>query len=142
VMNAGLLYLYEFYNCKYTKHTFELFHLFGDPESFLRLHRPTRFAGLTHPQSIPKGVSSTIKINGVEKGTRVCLFSDSAKINIHLVKTAENQPVAFDVVPGETGRIFVTATRHDKMPYQGIIHVSGKKALAFPPPKKGVCPKP
>lgn len=137
VMNAGLLYLYEFYNRERTKTTFELFHLFGDPESALRLHRPTRFAGLTHPGSIPKGGSSTIEINGVEKGTRVCLFSDNAKMNIHQVKKAENGTMVFDVVPGDTGRIFVTATRHDKIPYQGIIRVSGEKARAFSQKKKG-----
>jgi len=123
ILNSGLLYLYEHFNMKLTKVTFELFHLFGDPESFIRFHEPAKFPRPQYPETISADRKQTLKISGVEKGTLVSLFSDNPEMGLHLAKVTVGQQVGFDVLPKDEGTIYVTLSKYGKIPYQGRIKV-------------------
>nr|WP_319394779.1 C25 family cysteine peptidase [uncultured Desulfobacter sp.] len=124
ILNSGLLFLYEKYNMELTPITFELFHLFGDPESFIRLHAPTPFTGITHPSDLSAGNASKIQIKGIAKGALVCLYSSDENVGIHQAKVAQSDNVTFEVTPKAKGTIFVTVSQYDKIPYQGKMMVT------------------
>ena len=98
--------------------TMQLFHCFGDPESFVRLHAPQDLV-VTHPASVDNGTQLTLT---AEVGALVSLYAP-APINFHQVKISDGSPMVFDVLVEELGDLFVTVSKYDRIPYEGVVGV-------------------
>lgn len=116
VLNFGKLYYRENYSTDET--AFRLYHLFGDPESFLLLRRPETIS-VSHAASIAAQPTTLAVVTG-EGDSRVCLYSKA--LGIHVVTNTTSEGVArFDISPPGTGAILVTVTRYNRRPYEGTI---------------------
>jgi len=115
ILNFGKMYMGE--NYYFSETTFRLFHVFGDPESWIQLPELTDFS-ISHPASIG-GSAQTITITTGESDAQVCLYSDA--LNIHLVTNTTGTSASFDVNTASTGTIHVTVTKYGRRPYEGTI---------------------
>jgi hypothetical protein len=89
--------------------------LYGDPESFFRFNQPSMLA-VTHTDAIATG-PNTIEIT-TEEGAMVCLYSSN--FGIQQAKIADASGLAsFNISPASAGAISVTASKYDRVPYEG-----------------------
>jgi hypothetical protein len=123
MLNFGKMYLEENYGNKtYVEYTFQLHHLFGDPEMEAILATPAAQT-VTHPDALPvSGTPTNITVTTGEPGSQVCIYSPGLN-NLQLVgeTTGAVGSVSFDVVQSNTSPIYVTVTRRGLRPYEGII---------------------
>jgi len=119
ILNFGKMYMYEKYYPNET--TFKLFHLLGDPESFIRIAN-LQALNPSYSSIITPGVQ-TVEITLDVADCDVCLYSEA--LNVHQRITTTNTTASFDISPGNTGTLYVTAYRHDRIPFEGTIQVSG-----------------
>ncbi len=120
ILNFGKLYLREKYSDDLT--TFRLFHLFGDPESYIQLITPATPA-ITHPAAVNLGVTTRVVISNLLSDSQVCLYSSA--LGIQQVTNAAGASVSLDVTPMTTGTLWVTVTRYATRPYSAPITVQG-----------------
>jgi hypothetical protein len=126
ILNFGKMYMYEHYFADRT--TFRLFHVFGDPESWLRLRTPEDLS-VTHPDILTFGVQTVTVATG-EADCQVCLYSEG--LGVHEVQVTTNTSAIFTLNAEIAGTIDVTVTRSDRRPYEGEISVvSGTNAFWF-----------
>lgn len=114
ILNFGKMYMYEKYFAHET--TFRLFHLFGDPESYLQLGLDS--LSVSHSAVIPTGAQSVTITTG-EAGCEVGLYSSS--LGIHQRVTTTNSAAEFTFPAVTAGTIYVAVTKFGKRPYEGTI---------------------
>lgn len=124
ILNFGKLYMYEQYYAHET--TFRLFHLFGDPESYLQLGLDS--LSVSHSAVIPEGTQSVTITTG-EADCDVALYSSS--LGIHQRITTTNSEAVFTFPPVSAGTIYVTVTKFGKRPYEGTILAGDITPLTF-----------
>jgi hypothetical protein len=110
----------------YNKYIFTELTLFGDPEMPLWKENPSSFA-VTHPDSISIGSSSFTVHVETSEGTNVnnayvCLWKDD---EIYLTNyTDSTGNVTFNPSPSTSGKVNVTVTKQDFLPYEGEVDVN------------------
>lgn len=134
ILNYGKLYMYNSRvktgnpqypwaaSERYVTLTFEVFNLQGDPEVSLWTMEPSTFR-VSYPRRVLKGASITV---GVYSGGQavpealVCLMGE----RIYLRSKTNNQGnVSFQLTPSSTGTISITVTKHNYIPYEGVITI-------------------
>ncbi len=131
VMTFGKIYMsYEWgsgYTDVKTRYTFELFHLFGDPEMEIWTEQPQNFNAI-HPDKIGSGSSQKFVVtvkdlagNPIEH-SRVCLSKENDIYEVYYTNSAGE--VLFDITPSSSGLIDITVTKHNFIPYEGVIIVT------------------
>ena len=101
----------------YTHETFELFHVFGDPEAQIQLHTPATRT-VSHPSAVPAGASSVVVTTG-DSGSLVCLYGDT--VGVHKVGVTSGGSAAIDINPTGIGPVHVTVTKFGARPYEGTM---------------------
>lgn len=100
--------------------TFRLFHLFGDPESQLRLIEPQSVIA-THPSTLSISASAvTVTVSSAD--SIVCLYSPS--LGLHAATTPIGGEAVFPLTLSGNGTNYVTVTGHNLRPYEAEIVVS------------------
>ena len=122
MLNFGKMYMREKYYAHET--TFRLFHLFGDPESYLHLLEPA-IQSVNHPAIVEFG-SPEVTVQTGEAGSQVCLYSDLLQIHAVALTTGALGTASFTLNPVVTGTVYVTVTKWGKRPYEGTLEVSGE----------------
>jgi hypothetical protein len=119
--------------------TFELFHLFGDPEMQIWTARPATLA-VTHPSAIGSGNVQEFVVtvrdgNGPVAHALVGLFkANDLQVADH---TDPSGDVVFRITPSTGGTLDVTVTAHNYRPYQGAVTVTSGGAKITISPKSG-----
>ncbi len=120
--------------------TFELFNLFGDPELELWTDYPETL-DVTHPSTIgSQGLQSfVVKVNDASLApvnhARVCLWKAS---DIYEVEYTDALGCAyFEITPASSGDLLITVTKHNFIPYESIISVTGSGATISVTPEQG-----
>ena len=123
----------------YVDLTYELFNLFGDPElelwtkspDTLYVDHPTHIGSLG-PQSFVVQVDDGI--NPVDHA-RVCLWKDGDIFEVAYSDTLGY--VYFDITPFSSGSMYITATKHNYIPYDGMISITSSGATILVTPEQG-----
>jgi len=120
-------HIYGIYLDFYDKLTYELFHLFGDPEMWIWTEEPKKLE-VTHPSKIGSGGLQEFVVNATDENgnpvhnAAVCLRKSN---DIHTVKyTNPNGTVIFEIEPSTGGNMDITVTAHNHRPYEGNIEVT------------------
>jgi hypothetical protein len=139
VLTYGKVYMaqtYE-YGGYYTKTTFYLFHLFGDPELPIWTAQPGALT-VTHPTTIGSDglqklfVKVQDALGAPVHYARVCLQKTNEVYAVAYTDTAGY--AYFDVTPSTGGPLDITVTKHNYRPYESTIAVtSGGAALSLTP---------
>ena len=124
----GKVYMTVMRGTTYTeKLTYEMFHLFGDPEMWIWTEEPKKLE-VTHPSKIgSEGLQEFVVKVTDENGNpvhnaAVCLRKSN---DIHVAKyTNPNGTVFFEIEPSTGGNMDITVTAHNYRPYEGIIEVT------------------
>ena len=125
ILNFGKMYMYEEYAPN--PNTFKLFHLFGDPESYIRVEEPAALA-VSHANEIGLGEQSFAVQVGAD-GVDVCLYSSA--VGIHQVVQSSGGRAVFAINPSVAGVMQVTATGYGFRPYEGSVSVMGGQKFQF-----------
>lgn len=125
-LHFGKVYLLQRHNSS-LRTTFEIFHVFGDPEGDIVLHTP-QIQTVSHPTSISTGSQSVVVVTDNDS-VQVCLYSEA--LGIHLVALSQNDSAVFNINPSSSGEIRVTATGFGKRPYEGVISVTNGNNQLF-----------
>ncbi|MCX7748018.1 MAG: C25 family cysteine peptidase [Clostridia bacterium] len=132
----GKMYMYQKFGVSTdTQRLFRLFHLFGDPEGYIQLHKP-KALNVVHPAAVPLG-AGTVQVDAGEDGVTVCLYNED--LGVHQMAKTINGTAVFDISPSNAGDIHVTVTGFGIRPYEGIIHAGGGNVT---PPVYTSTPKP
>jgi len=124
ILNFGKMYLYEKFSTDIR--TFRLFHVFGDPETFIQLSPPETLA-VSHSSSVSTG-AQTLVISTGEAGCDVALYSSS--LGIHKRKTTTGTNASFFINPATIGIIHVTVTKPDARPHESEIRVGSDEEFS------------
>lgn len=117
ILNFGKFYMAEKFWLD--EDTFRLFHLFGDPESPLRLVEP-KANTVTHPAMLHMEVTAvTVEVS--QAASTVCLYGPS--VGIHAAASPEGGRAVFSLALTNSGTLHVTVTGDDLRPYEGQIAV-------------------
>ncbi len=135
ILRSSLLYLYTHLNIEgSTKLHFQLYNIFGDPESYIRLHQPKTFKSPELISTIEISEKSVdLIVSNIEKGTRVSLYSSTKGLNIHQAQIASGNTVTFKIIPTQEGAVTVTLTKYDRVPLQKSIKIVASKENSKPP---------
>lgn len=126
------------YTGDFTQETFELFHLFGDPELAIWTEQPRALAA-SYPQQIGSNGLQKLVVNVTDPSTgspvphaKVCLLKGN---EVHKVAYTDPEGGAYFSVYSTTGGVMqVTATKHNYRPYIGSITVTnGGASLSVNP---------
>ena len=119
ILNFGKMYMYEkFYP---DKTTFQLFHVFGDPEAALLIGEPATLT-VSHDSLFILG-NTNLSITASEPGAIACLYSSA--LNIHQIETIDAASNAtFTIHPTLPGTLSVTVTKPCFRPYESSITVA------------------
>jgi hypothetical protein len=143
VLTYGKVYMSTIYgyNGDYTNATFEVFHLFGDPELSMWTEQPRNLA-VSHPQQIGSNgvqkfvVNVTDQVTGVPVDhVKVCLQKESEVYEVAYTDPAGG--AYFSVYPLSGGEMKITATKHNYQPYEGSIAVTNGGAVLSLSPDVG-----
>ncbi|MHA2066048.1 MAG: C25 family cysteine peptidase, partial [Candidatus Thorarchaeota archaeon] len=123
------------------KETFELFHLFGDPELSIWTE-PPRVLDVSHPDEIGSQGSQNFVVNVTDQGTgapihyaKVCLWKDS---EVYIVAYTDPDGGAyFNVYPTSDGDMTKTVPKHKYLPYEETISVTPGGATLTVTPDSG-----
>jgi hypothetical protein len=142
VLTYGEMYMANVYGYAgdHTQLTFELFHLFGDPELAIWTVQPEAL-DVTHPAAIGSGGLQEFVVT-VKDGTdvpvhhaKVCLRKEN---EIHEVAyTDPAGQVFFNIIPSSGGQMNITVTKHNYRPYEGTITVTHHGATLSVDPASG-----
>lgn len=115
ILNFGKMYMRE----KYWSHeeTFKLFHLFGDPEAYLRIKTPQAVT-VSHPSSL-LGRNHTITVNVSDNDSVVALYSET--LGIHQRAIPSGGQASFSITNSASGDVAVTVTGPEIQTYEGTI---------------------
>ncbi|ODS41762.1 MAG: hypothetical protein A7315_00165 [Candidatus Altiarchaeales archaeon WOR_SM1_79] len=142
VLTYGKVYMASEYGYTgdYTNLTFELFHLFGDPEMAIWTEQPTALT-VTHPDTIGSGGSQKFVVTVNNSGgdpvhhARVCLQKGNDVYEVEYTDTSGQ--VFFDITPSSGGEINVTVIKHNYRPYEENITVTSGGAMLSTNPENG-----
>ena len=126
MLYAGKAYMYANYGASLI--TFELFHLFGDPEAEVVLNTPQAL-GVLHTAFVDEGTTAISIVTGRD-GVRVCLFDEGQQLS--RIKIASNGKADFIVPALLKGRLQVTVTGFGVRPYLGTIEVISSGVAVSP----------
>lgn len=121
VLNFGKMYMRERYYTHET--TFRLFHLFGDPESYLQLLEPAD-QSVSHP-AVVDFESPDVTVQTGEAGSQVCLYSELLQVQEVALTTGALGTASFTLDPVTTGTVYVTVTKWGCRPYEGSLDIGG-----------------
>ena len=122
-----------------TKVTYELFNLFGDPETELWTAYPQNMV-IHHPAAIGSGflqhfvVTVNDTLGQPLENARVCIQYGS---DLQVVATDSNGVAEFSYTPGYTGSANITVTKHNYRPYWNVITVTSGGAMLTVSPNIG-----
>jgi hypothetical protein len=103
------------------------FNLLGEPEMPVWTDQPGSFS-VTHPSTIPPGTSSfPVHVDDAAKApvnqAYVCLWKEG---EVYLTGyTNSLGDITFDPAPSSQGNIYVTVTKHNFLPYEQTVEISG-----------------
>lgn len=110
----------------YEQYVFTELTLLGDPELPVWTDDPSNLT-VTHPSSLPQGQSSfavNVRSGGYNVSEAlVCLWKDGDVFETGTTNSSGN--VTLYPSPSSTGTMYVTATKHNYLPYQGSATVTG-----------------
>ncbi|MCW4054171.1 MAG: C25 family cysteine peptidase [Candidatus Bathyarchaeota archaeon] len=116
------------YNDLGTQVTFELFHLFGDPELEIWTEQPKEF-DVSHPPQIGSNGVQEFVVNVTDDDTglpaphvKICLQKGNQILGV--TYTDPDGRAYFNVYPSTGGLMNITATKHNYEPYIGSITVT------------------
>ena len=129
------------YNDRFTNTTYNLYHLFGDPEMDIWTSEPQELHVL-HPEKIGSKGLQSFMVNVTDSDTgesvhhaKVCLQMGA---QLHRVSFTDPYGLAFfDVYPNTGGDMNITVTKHDYIPYLGEIDVTADGATLTVTPESG-----
>jgi hypothetical protein len=142
VLTYGKVYMANEYGYAgdYTMLTFELFHLFGDPELPIWTAQPEAL-DVTHPSTIGSGghqefvVTVNDSAGAAVHHARICLRKEN---DIHESAYTDTVGQAFfDVTPSSGGQMNITVTKHNYRPYEENITVTSDGATLSVDPVQG-----
>ena len=142
VLTYGKVYMANEYGYAgaHTMLTFELFHLFGDPELPLWTAQPEAL-DVTYPTTIGSGgyqefvVTVNDSVGVSVHHARVCLRKEN---DIHESAYTDTAGQAFfDIIPSFGGQMNITVTKHNYRPYEEIITVTSDGASLTVDPVQG-----
>jgi hypothetical protein len=118
------------YTDDFVQPTFELFHLFGDPELSLWTSQPKELT-VTHPTTIGSDGPQNFVVTVESEGTavhhaKVCLQKGSDVYEVGYTDT--HGQIIFEITPSTSGDMNITVTKHNYKPYQGSIEVTDNGA--------------
>ena len=125
MLNFAKMYMRERYGAHET--TFRLFHLFGDPESYMHLLQPAT-QSVSFPASVDYSAGSVSVTTGVANA-QVCLYSETMQVQAVALTAGALGTATLAISPITTGTLSVTVTRWGARPYEGSLSVTGQ-----PPP--------
>ncbi|UCG69290.1 MAG: hypothetical protein JSV09_16185, partial [Thermoplasmata archaeon] len=133
VLTYGKIYMTNEYgyNDEITSTTFELFHLFGDPEMSIWTRQPKPLT-VTHPSTIGSGGPQEFVVK-VRDGVNpvlhalVCLRKDTDVYTFGYTNAGGH--VIFNITPSTGGNLDITVTKHNYLPYEGVITVTNGGAV-------------
>jgi hypothetical protein len=102
------------------KQTFELYHVFGDPEAEVRLHTPQTITP-SYPSALPINTTS-LTVNAGAAGLQVCILGAGYTPEQQTAVTTGNS-WTFPIATPTTGLIHTTISGMDRRPHEGIIRV-------------------
>jgi hypothetical protein len=118
--------------------TFQIFHLFGDPETQLWTDTPSSMS-VEHPDQIgigPQRFVVTVTDNATPVSyAKVCLQKGTDVYQVGYTNT--NGQVIFDVHPSYAGKMNITVTKHNFVPYIGEMECVCSSATIFVSPDTG-----
>ena len=123
------------------KETFELFHLFGDPELSMWTDPPGEL-GVSHPEEMGSQGWQSLVVNVTDQGTgdtvhyaKVCLWKD---VEVYSVAYTDPDGGAyFTVNPTSGGDMNITVTKHNYRPYVETITITSGGATLTVTPDSG-----
>jgi hypothetical protein len=120
ILNIGKLSMAHFWSDPegYQTVQFEDFHYFGDPTMEIWTALPVPLS-VAHPTTLRSG-SSVLTVNVDQDGALVSLVKDGA---ILATSNSEGGRAVLSFNPVSAGSIYVTATKHNYLPYEGSISV-------------------
>jgi hypothetical protein len=129
------------YNTSFTNTTYNLYHLFGDPEMDMWTGEPQELH-VRHPVKIGAQGLQSFMVNVTDSNTglpvnhaKVCLQKDP---QIHTVSYTDPYGLAyFDVNSNTCGDMNITVTKHNYRPYLGEIELTSWGATLTVTPKSG-----
>lgn len=140
VLTYGKVYMATKYPDDIIRKTeFEEFHLFGDPEMSIWTQQPLSLS-VAHPSTIGSGGSQNFVVKVTDganpvMNALVCLHNDT---DIHTFEyTDVGGNVVFNIAPSNGGNLSITVTKHNYLPYEGIITVTDNGAIITVLPDSG-----
>lgn len=129
------------YNASFTNTTYNLYHLFGDPEMDIWTNEPQKLH-VRHPEKIGAQGLQSFMVNVTDSDTglpvhhaKVCLQKGP-----QLLKVSYTDPYGlayFDVHSSTCGDMNITVTKHNYRPYLGEIELTSWGATLTVTPKSG-----
>ena len=125
ILNFAKMYMYEKYSPNKT--TFQLFHVFGDPEAALLIGEPGTLT-VSHPSLVTLGTTElTVSVD--EPGAIACLYSSTLGIQQRQTVAADSNAV-FILTTDTPGTIQVTVTKPGFRPYEGTLSAASSEPFA------------
>jgi hypothetical protein len=132
VLTYGKLYMaiLQGYTNDFTEETFNLFHLFGCPEMSIYTAEPQQL-DVDHPDTIGSNGLQEFKVYVEENGNpvhhaKICLQKGNDVYAVEHTDVFGN--AFFSISPSYGGEMNITVTRHNHIPYEGIIDVTSSGA--------------
>ncbi len=118
------------YNGDFTRETFELYHLFGCPEMSLYTEQPELLT-VTYPDTIGSGGLQEFVVKVEDNGNpvhhaKICLQKGSDVYAVEHTDAFGN--AYFSISPYSGGDMNITVTKHNFIPFEGIITVTSSGA--------------
>jgi len=138
ILSFGKMYIADSYSYRdaYVRQAFEMYHLFGDPETQLWTKRPTGL-NVNHPSTIGSQGSQEFLVSVTDGSgnpiqfAKVCLDKDTDIYEV--VYTNSDGHAYFNIEPS-AGEMNITVTKHNCRPYlDTIIVTAGGASLSLNP---------
>ncbi|RLI51470.1 MAG: hypothetical protein DRP09_19250, partial [Candidatus Thorarchaeota archaeon] len=125
ISNEAASYIVQHYP-SYGKYNAKMYLWLGDPATEIWTDIPATLT-VSHPTQIstgPTNVDVTVTQSGSPvSGATVCLYKDG---EVYEVQTTPSNGIAsFSITTYTSGTLYVTVTKHNYLPYEGTIDVSG-----------------
>lgn len=122
VMNFGKNYMFQKYGSTSAicKSTFEIFHLFGDPEAAVRIVTP-EYLNVSHPSVLSAGVKSVTIETGKKDAKTSLLNNETGEVHVVYADSFGKAQFPLSLTALTPGTLSVTVTAPGCRPYEGVI---------------------
>jgi hypothetical protein len=132
ILSFGKMYIADIYSYRdaYIRQAFEMYHLFGDPETQLWTKRPTGLS-VSHPSTIGSQGTQEFVVSVTDgSGTpirfaKVCLDKDT---DTYEVTYTNSDGLAYFNIDPTAGEMNITVTKHNCKPYLDTIIITADGA--------------